>query len=83
MSYEKVTMMRSRIIIGKKQTLKAIKRNEVSEVYYARDADAQLIQEVIRVAQERNIPCHEFDSMKRLGAACGIEVAASTVAVKR
>lgn len=82
MSYEKVTKMQSRIIIGKKQALKAMHRGEVSEVYFARDADEHLVQDVIQVAQEQNVPCFGVDSMKQLGAACGIEVGASTVAVK-
>lgn len=83
MSYEKVTKAESRIIIGKNQTLKAIHRGEVSEVYYARDADEHLTQDVIQVAQDQNIPCVAVDSMKKLGEACGIEVGASTVALMR
>lgn len=83
MSYEKVTNEESRIIIGKKETLKAIRRDEVSEVYYARDADGHLVKDVIQVAQEQNIPCKAVDSMKKLGKACGIDVGASTVAIKR
>ena len=81
MSYEKVTKAYTRIIIGKKQTLKAIHRSEVIEVYYARDADEHLVQDVIHAAQEQNIPCIGVDSMRKLGNACGIEVGASTVAL--
>ncbi|HLS08838.1 50S ribosomal protein L7ae-like protein [Lentibacillus sp.] len=83
MSYEKVTQFRSKLIIGTKQTLKAIKRGAVSEVFIADDADRRITQQVERLAQERSVPCHRVDSMQKLGAACGIDVGASAVAVKQ
>lgn len=83
MSYEKVTQLRSRAIIGTKQTLKAMKNGEISELFIANDADRQITGQVIELAEELNIPCNYVDSMKKLGAACGIEVGASTVAIKR
>lgn len=83
MSYEKVTKMQSRLIIGNKQTRKAINRDEVREVYIAQDADEILAQEIIQIASDRNIAYYMVDSMKKLGTACGIEVPASAVAVKK
>lgn len=83
MSYDKLTQVQSRIIIGTKQTLKAMRNNEVIEVYIATDADQQLTGQVVVLAEELNIPCHRVDSMKKLGTACGIEVGTSTVAVKQ
>lgn len=82
MSYEKLTQVQSKVIIGTKQTLKAMRNNEVSEVYIATDADQQLTGQVVILAEELNIPCQRVDSMKKLGTACGIEVGTSTVAVK-
>jgi len=81
-SYERLTQVQSRIIVGMKQTLRAMKNGEISEIYVATDADQHLIQQVITSAEELNIPCHQVDSMKRLGKACGIEVGTSTVAIK-
>lgn len=83
MSYEKVTKAKSHIIIGTKQTLKSMKNGEISEVYIADDADQQITQKVASLANELEIPCQRVDSMKKLGAACGIEVGASTVAIKK
>ncbi|MBP1970856.1 large subunit ribosomal protein L7A [Virgibacillus natechei] len=83
MSYEKVTQVQSRIIIGTKQTLKAMNNGEISEVLIAEDADQYITESVASLAEELDIPCEWVDSMKRLGAACGIEVGASTVAIKR
>ncbi|GAB3795820.1 50S ribosomal protein L7ae-like protein [Virgibacillus kimchii] len=82
MSYEKVAQVKSRIIIGTKQTLKAMKNGEISEVVIADDADQSITQKVVDLAQELDIPCQHVDSMKKLGIACGIEVGASTVAIR-
>jgi large subunit ribosomal protein L7A len=83
MSYEKVKQVKSRIIIGTKQTLKAMKNDEVSKVYIADDADKQITGKVANLADELGIPCQRVDSMKKLGSACGIEVGAATAAVKK
>ncbi|ASK61663.1 50S ribosomal protein L7ae-like protein [Virgibacillus phasianinus] len=83
MSYEKVTKDQSRLIIGTKQTLKAMKNGVVSEVFLADDADKQLTEKIADLASELDIPCLRVDSMKKLGTACGIDVGASAVAIKK
>ncbi|WP_449538473.1 50S ribosomal protein L7ae-like protein [Ferdinandcohnia sp. Marseille-Q9671] len=80
MSYEKV-LQAKKIIIGTKQTAKAIQSNEVSEVVVAEDADRRVINKVLQLAGEQQIPVYKVDSMKKLGKACGIEVGASAVAI--
>jgi large subunit ribosomal protein L7A len=82
MSYEKVAQVRDNLIIGTKQTLKAIKNGEVSEVVIAVDADQRVTSKVSRLAEEMSVPCIQVDSMKRLGKACGIDVGTATVAIK-
>ena len=82
MSYEKVAQVQTNLVIGTKQTMKAMKSGEVSEVVIAEDADEQLTGKVSRLAKELNIPCHRVGSMKRLGDACGIDVGTAAVAIK-
>jgi len=82
LSYEKLTNFQSRIIIGNKQTLKAMKNSEVSEVFIATDADQDLTEKVVALARDLDLPCYRVNSMKKLGAACGIEVGTSTVAIR-
>ena len=82
MSYEKVAQVQSRITSGVKQTLKAMKSNLVSEVYIAEDADQAITYKVVELAKELGITLRYVDSMKKLGLACGIDVGASTVAIK-
>jgi large subunit ribosomal protein L7A len=83
MSYEKVSEVKSRTLIGMKQTLKAMKNGQISEVYIAEDADRFFTQKVEELAKTLGIPCRRVDSKKKLGAACGIDVGASTVAIKK
>ncbi|MFC4323845.1 50S ribosomal protein L7ae-like protein [Litchfieldia salsa] len=80
MSYEKV-LQASKIIIGTKQTVKALQTTNVLEVIIADDADRRVLNKVIQVAEEKNVPVIKVESMKKLGKACGIEVGAATVAI--
>jgi large subunit ribosomal protein L7A len=82
MSYEKVSQAKE-IVIGTKQTVKAVKDRVAKEVCIALDADPFMIKKVIDAAEEANIPLLKVDSMKRLGKACGIQVGAATVAIIR
>lgn len=81
MSYEKVSQAKE-IVIGSKQTLKAIKEKAITEVIIADDADRRVTNKVLLAANEHSIPVVRVDSMKKLGKACGIEVSAATVAIK-
>lgn len=82
MSYEKVKLAQD-IIVGTKQTLKALQDGEVQEMMIASDADERVIGKVRMLAQQFNVPVTHVDSMKKLGKACGIEVGAATVAIKK
>ncbi|TRM11163.1 50S ribosomal protein L7ae-like protein [Lentibacillus cibarius] len=83
MSYEKVTRFQKNLVIGTKQTLKAIRNGAASEVFIADDADWEVTQKVEKLAEELGVPYRRVDSKKRLGSACGIDVDASAVAVKQ
>jgi large subunit ribosomal protein L7A len=81
MSYEKVTEAKKNIVIGTKQSLKALKDDRVKEIVYAIDADERVTSKIIEVAQEKGISVAEVDSMKKLGRACGIDVGAAVIAL--
>ncbi|MBL4967001.1 50S ribosomal protein L7ae-like protein [Bacillus halotolerans] len=80
MSYDKVSQAKS-IIIGTKQTVKALKRGSVKEVVVAKDADPILTSSVITLAKDNGIAVSMVESMNKLGKACGIEVGAAAVAI--
>ena len=80
MSYEKV-LQANNIIIGTRQTVKALQSGTIKEVVIAKDADPKVIAKVANKATEFNVPILYVDSMKKLGKACGIDVGAATVAI--
>ena len=82
MSYEKVIQAKS-VIIGTKQAVKALKNNLIQEVIIADDADIYLTGRVVETAKELDVPITYVDSMRMLGKACGIDVGAATVAIKK
>ncbi|MDT8862297.1 50S ribosomal protein L7ae-like protein [Alkalihalobacillus sp. MEB130] len=82
MSYDKVLQAKE-LIIGTKQTLKALDDGIVSEVLIANDAEYRVIYKVEALAKTKEIPLLYVDSMKKLGKACGIDVGAATVALRK
>ncbi|MCQ6276454.1 50S ribosomal protein L7ae-like protein [Bacillus sp. V3B] len=80
MSYEKVFQTKS-VIVGTKQTARAIKSEIASEILVAIDADPRLTSKIVLLANEANIPVTYVDSMKKLGKTCGIKVDAAVVAI--
>lgn len=82
MSYEKVKQAKN-VLIGTKQTKKAIIQENVEEVFVAEDADQHLIQPIIDLCQEHGIKVNFVDSMKQLGKACGIQVGAAAAAIQK
>ncbi|NMD72357.1 50S ribosomal protein L7ae-like protein [Bacillus sp. DNRA2] len=82
MSYDKV-LQAEHIIIGTKQTAKALKSGSVIEVVVATDADLKVVSKVVQTAKEMDVPISYVDSMKKLGRACKIDVGAATVAITR
>ena len=82
MSYEKVAQAK-KIIVGSKQTVKALKACEVIELVIAKDADMKVTANLMQTAREMNTAITYVDSMKKLGKACGIAVGASAVAITK
>lgn len=81
MCYEKILQAQD-VIIGTKQTLRALEEEIVSKVIIARDAELRVISKVEQLANAKGIQLEYADSMKQLGKACKIEVGAATVAIR-
>jgi large subunit ribosomal protein L7A len=65
--------------VGAKQTLKAMKRNEVTCLYIAKDSELQVVAPLIEFAEGAGIPTDKEYSMMELGLACHIKVKAAAV----
>ena len=70
-----------KIVIGKKQTLRALSRDEAKLVYLSKDADLHVTKPIADVCKEKNIEVIYYDSMKELGESVGISVNAAAAAV--
>lgn len=82
MSYEKV-LQAQEVVVGTKQTVRALKEGNVREVVIAEDADKAITDKIVGAAKEANVPVMKVDSMKKLGKACKIQVGAAAVAIIR
>lgn len=74
-------LMHTKKVIGKKQTLRYLMKDEVELVYISKDADTRVTKDIIDVCNSKNIEIAYFDNMRELGKACGIDVNAAAAAV--
>lgn len=65
--------------VGAKQTLKAMKRNEVTHLYIAKDCDEQVVAPLVEASERAHIPVDRTYTMAELGVACHIKVKAAAV----
>ena len=67
--------------VGIKQTLKAVEKAAVKQVFIAKDADERVVSKIKELCEKGNIQITYVDNMKQLGKACGIDVGAATVSI--
>jgi len=70
----------NKIVIGTKQTLRALENNKVAICFMADDADERVLQPVKRLCERRQVQVVHVKTMKELGVACGIDVGAAVAA---
>ncbi|HHU77052.1 MAG TPA: 50S ribosomal protein L7Ae-like protein [Firmicutes bacterium] len=70
-----------KVIVGMRQTIKAIENNTVRAVYIARDAEEKVTSAAVRSCTEKSIPLFYVDTMAELGKACNIKVGAAMAAI--
>ncbi len=68
-------------VIGIKQSMKAVEKDQVVSVYIAEDADARMVLPLQQVCLARKIPVVNGNTMEELGEACGIDVGAAAIAI--
>ena len=68
-------------VIGIKQSMKAVEKDQVVSVYIAEDADSRMVLPLQQVCLARKIPVVNGNTMEELGEACGIDVGAAAIAI--
>lgn len=76
-------LTQSQKVAGVKQTLRALKAGNVTQVFVALDADPAIRGKVVYAAKASDIPVTEVNTMKKLGFACGLDVGTATAAIIR
>ncbi len=67
---------------GTNEVTKALEKGTAKLVVYAKDTQpAEIIMHLPILAKEKNVPCIEVDSREELGAAAGIGLPTSSVAI--
>ncbi|MFB2004634.1 ribosomal L7Ae/L30e/S12e/Gadd45 family protein [Staphylococcus aureus] len=82
MSNEKVARFnKQQYVVGLKETLKALNKDQVTSLIIARDVEVHLMTRVLSQINQKNIPYTLFSSKKGLGEYVGINVNATIVAI--
>ena len=68
-------------VVGIKQLRRALDGGKVKKVFLAEDADPILIGPVAQLCAEIGVECEAVQTMRALGAACGISVGAAAAAI--
>ncbi len=69
------------MVVGLKQTSRALENGGASSVYFAKDAESHILLPIIELCKKEQIPMKEVSSMTELGKVCGIKVGAAVAAV--
>lgn len=69
------------LVVGAKQTLKALNEDSLAEVFIAQDAEKYVIRGIEEAAMDKQINLQYVASMKKLGKNCGISVGAATAGI--
>jgi large subunit ribosomal protein L7A len=76
-----MTLKNKKVVIGKKQTMRAISKGEAHMVYISKDADFHVTKHIEDFCKEHNIEIIYSESMAELGKSLGIDVNAAAAAV--
>ena len=68
-------------VVGIKQLRRALDGGKVKKVFLAEDADPILVDPVAQLCAEIGVECEAVQTMRALGAACGISVGAAAAAI--
>lgn len=80
MSYRRLQAAKGKSV-GSKQTVKALKKHLAKVVYVADNADRRVVEPIIAICEEKQIPFIRVDTMKNLGKACSIKVDCAAAAI--
>ena len=72
---------KERLLVGFKQALRAVKENRAAKIFLANDCESRISAPLEQAASAGETDIFYIDTMKELGAMCGIDVGASCAVV--
>ena len=69
------------VVIGRRQILRELKKNNIAEITIATDAETQYIASLIEVAKSYGVPYKISGAMSEISAEYGIDVPSGAVGV--
>ena len=72
---------KARLVVGYKQTIKALSKNSVEKVILAEDCEDRLFSQIKSLAETNGITLSYTDTMHSLGKMCGIDLGASCACI--
>lgn len=78
MSIDAVSKVKNKVV-GVKQVLKALERKQAECVFIATDVDERIVEPILFLCKEQNVPLKQEVTKQELGKACGIQVGATAV----
>jgi len=70
----KTVLNKGDLIVGARQSMKALTNGNVSEVYMAEDSDEFIKNDFIKECEARDINIVRYNTKAELGRDCGIEI---------
>ena len=69
-----------KVVVGKKQILRALSENNVKSITVATDADSEYADTILHVAKLHNVKVERKNTMEQIAAEYGIDVPSGAVA---
>ena len=69
------------VVIGRRQILRELKKDNIAEITIAADAETQYIKSLIKVAKQHGVPYKLRGTMGEISSEYGIEVPSGAVGV--
>ena len=66
-----------RRVVGAKQVQRALEGETAEKIFLGLDADDHILRKFRALCADKQVPYEELETMKELGAACGIEICAA------
>lgn len=70
-------------VVGAKQCARALRDARVQRVYFAMDAEQQVLEPILDLCRSQHVPVRPVPAMRDLGQACGLHVGAAVAATLR